>query len=85
MRSVVKYRIDEIIENKYGWDGTKSVVQKEAKMSVVMPTDKNDPNYAYGQLSGGSTHHLKTINPDVYNTWSVGAIVTCEMEVTPQS
>jgi len=82
MKSVIKYRIDEIVENNWGWDGNKSVKQKEAKMSVVMPADKEDPNYAFGSLSGGSTHHLKTINPAVYDQWFVGAIITCEMTVS---
>lgn len=78
MKSVIKYRIDEIIE-KLHYDGKST--QKEAKMSVVYASDPNDPNYAYGQLSSGSTQSLKTINPDVYNTWKVGAIVECEMTV----
>jgi hypothetical protein len=50
-------------------------------MSVLYTGDPNDPNYTFGQLSSGSSQNLKTINPDVYNTWKVGAIVTCEMEV----
>jgi hypothetical protein len=79
MKSVIKYRIDEIIERLH-YDGKST--QKEAKMSVVYSHDPNDPNYNYGQLSSGSTQSLKTINPDVYNTWKVGAIVECEMTVT---
>lgn len=79
MKSVIKYKIDSITESLH-YDG-KSIA-KEAKMSVVCTSDPNDPNYNYGQLSSGSTQSLKTINPDVYNTWHVGAIVTCEMEVS---
>lgn len=83
MKSIIKYRISEIVESQ-GYDGKtgKSVPQKEAKMQVVYTSDPEDPNYSYGQLSSGSTQNLKTINPDVYNTWSVGGIVTCEMEVS---
>jgi hypothetical protein len=51
-------------------------------MYVVSTQDKEDPNYIYGQVSGGSFQELKTINPNVYNTWKVGAIVECEMTVT---
>ena len=82
MKAIIKYQIYEIIENN-GYDGGKVVPQKVAKMNVVAPYDKNDPNYAYGQLSGGSTQTICTINPNVFNTWYVGAIVTCEMEVEP--
>lgn len=80
MKSVIKYRINEIIENLH-YDGKST--QKEAKISVVYTSDPNDPNYSFGQLSSGSTQSLKTINPEVYNTWFVGATVTCEMEVSP--
>lgn len=80
MKSVIKYVINEIIESKH-YDGKS--IQKEAKMSVVYTHDPNDPNYAYGQLSAGSTQSLKTINPDVYNAWYVGAIVEQEMTVLP--
>jgi hypothetical protein len=52
-------------------------------MNVVQPNDKNDPNYAYGQLSGGSSQILSTINPNVYKYWFVGAIVSFEFEVEP--
>lgn len=84
MKSVIRYQIQEIVESK-GYDSQtqKYVPQKEAKMSVVYTSDPTDPNYAYGQLSSGSTQSLKTINPDVYNTWHVGAIVECEMTVLP--
>lgn len=84
MKSIIKYQIQEIIESK-GYDNKtgKSVPQKEAKMYVVYTNDPEDPNYNYGHLSSGSSQSLKTINPEVYNTWSVGAIVTCEMEVAP--
>lgn len=84
MKSVIKYQISEITEC-VGYDPFtgKSVPQKNAKMQVVSTQDKNDPNYVYGQVSGGSFQELKTINPNVYNTWSVGAIVTCEMEISP--
>lgn len=78
MKSTIKYRIDQIVESLH-YDGKST--QKEAKMSVVYASDPNDPNYSYGQLSSGSTQSLKTINPEVYNTWYVGAMVTCEMEV----
>jgi hypothetical protein len=60
----------------------KIVPQKNAKMYVVSTQDKNDPNYVFGQVSGGSYQELKTTNPAVYNTWFVGGIVTCEMEVS---
>lgn len=82
MKSVIKYEIYEIIENK-GWDGGNTVTQKTAKMIVVNTQNRDDPNYVYGQVSGGSQQSLVTINPNVYNTWYVGAIVTCEMEVAP--
>lgn len=83
MKSVIKYRIFEIVEGQ-GYDGKtgKYVPQKEAKMAVVYTSDPEDPNYNYGQLSSGSTQNLKTINPDVFNTWKVGSIVECEMTVT---
>lgn len=84
MKSIIKYQINEIVESQaYDSNAGKVVPQKEAKMSVVYTSDPNDPNYSYGQLSSGSTQSLKTINPDVYNTWRIGAIVTCEMEVAP--
>jgi hypothetical protein len=84
MKSIIKYEIYEITECK-GYDHAtgKSVPQKNAKMCVVSTQDKNDPNYVFGQVSGGSHQELKTINPNVYNTWFVGAIITQEMEVTP--
>lgn len=84
MKSIIKYEIHEITECK-GYDSTtgKTVPQKNAKMYVVNTQDKNDPNYVYGQVSGGSYQELKTTNPNVFNTWYVGAIVTCEMEVAP--
>jgi hypothetical protein len=81
MKAIIKYEIYEITEGR-GWDGQKSVPQKTAKMNVVSAQDKNDPNYIYGQISGGSTQSLSTTNPNVFNTWKVGAIVTCEMEVS---
>jgi hypothetical protein len=82
MKSVIKYQINEIVESQaYDSKQGKIVPQKEAKMSVLYTGDPNDPNYTFGQLSSGSSQNLKTINPDVYNTWKVGAIVTCEMEV----
>lgn len=82
-KSVIKYQIASIKEvNGYDSRTGKSCIQKEAEMWVVATQDQNDPNYVYGQVSGGSTQTLKTINPDVYNTWSVGAIVSCEMEVS---
>jgi hypothetical protein len=81
MKSVIKYQIYEITECK-GWQDGKAVPQKNAKMSVVTTQDKNDPNYVYGQVSGGSYQELKTTNPAVYNTWFVGAIVECEMTVS---
>lgn len=80
MKAVIKYEIYEIAENK-GWDGNKTVVQKTAKMSVVSTQDKNDPNWVYGNVSGGSTQSLSTINPNVYNQWFIGAIVKQEMEI----
>lgn len=80
MKSVIKYEIYEITECKGYADG-KTVPQKNAKMVVVSTQDKNDPNYIYGQVSGGSFQELKTINPNVYNTWYVGAIVSQEMEI----
>lgn len=58
-------------------------LNKPGTGAVVSTQDKNDPNYVYGQVSGGSYQELKTTNPAVYNTWYVGAIITCEMEVTP--
>jgi hypothetical protein len=82
MKSVIKYEIYEITEGKGYADG-KSVPMKIAKMHVVSTQDKNDPNYVYGQVSGGSYQELKTTNANVFNTWFVGAIVTCEMEVEP--
>jgi hypothetical protein len=81
MRSVIKYQIKEIVESLH-YDG--KTIAKEAKMAVVYSGDPNDPNYSYGQLSSGSTQSLKTINPEVYNTWFVGAIVECEMTVSAQ-
>jgi hypothetical protein len=80
MKTVIKYEIYEITECKGYADG-KTVPQKNAKMHVVSTQDKNDPNYVYGQVSGGSYQELKTTNPNVYNTWFVGAIVECEMTV----
>lgn len=84
MKSVIKYEICEITECK-GYDRTtgKIIPQKNAKMYVVSTQDENDPNYVYGQVSGGSFQELKTTNPNVYNTWFVGAIVECEMTVAP--
>lgn len=83
MKSVIKYEIYEITECK-GYDPAtgKTVPQKNAKMYVVNTQDKDDPNYVYGQVSGGSHQELKTINPNVYNSWYVGAIITQEMEVS---
>jgi hypothetical protein len=81
MKSVIKYEIYEITECK-GWVDGKVVPQKNAKMQVVMTQDKNDPNYVFGQVSGGSYQELKTTNPNVYNTWYIGAILTCEMDVS---
>lgn len=82
MKSVIKYQIYEITECN-GYSDGKTVPQKNAKMSVVSTQDKSDPNYVYGQVSGGSYQELKTTNPAVYNQWFVGAIITCEMEVAP--
>lgn len=82
MKAIIKYQIYEVTENN-GYHGGKVVPQKIAKMSVVSPADPNDPNYIYGQISGGSSQTLSTVNPNVYNTWYVGAIITCEMEVEP--
>lgn len=84
MKSAIKYRIFEIVEGQ-GYDGKtgKSVPQKEAKMQVVYTNDPEDPNFIYGQLSSGSTQNLRTINPEVYNTWYVGAIIEQEMTVLP--
>jgi hypothetical protein len=84
MKTTIKYQINEIVEN-LGYDSKtgKMVPQKEAKMQVVYTSEPSDPNYTYGHLSSGSTQSLKTINPDVYNTWFVGAIVSQEMEVSP--
>jgi len=82
MKSIIKYEIYEITECK-GWADGKLVPQKNAKMCVVSTQDKNDPNYIYGQVSGGSFQELKTTNPNVYNTWFIGAIVECEMEIKP--
>lgn len=84
MKSVIKYQISEIVETQaYDSKAGKVVPQKEAKMHVVYTSNPEDPHFVYGQLSSGSTQNLKTINPDVYNTWHIGAIVTCEMEVSP--
>jgi hypothetical protein len=80
MKAVIKYQIYEISENN-GYHNGKTVPQKIAKMNVVAPLDPNDPNYIYGQVSGGSSQTLSTTNPNVFNTWFVGAIITCEMEV----
>lgn len=80
MKAVIKYQIYEIAEST-GYQNGKTVPQKVAKMNVVAPRDPNDPNYIYGQVSGGSSQTLSTTNPNVYNTWFVGAIITCEMEV----
>jgi hypothetical protein len=84
VKSTIRYQIYEIVES-LGYDSKsgKMVPQKEARMNVVYTSDQNDPNYSYGQLSAGSTQSLKTINPEVYNTWYVGAIVTQEMTVGP--
>jgi hypothetical protein len=83
MKSKIKYQINEIVESQ-GYDSKtgKMVPQKEAKMQVVYTSNPDDPNYVYGSLSSGSTQNLKTINPEVYNFWKVGAIVECEMTVT---
>lgn len=83
VKSTIKYQINEIVES-LGYDSGsgKMVPQKEAKMNVIYTSDKEDPNYSYGQLSSGSTQSLKTINPEVYSTWYVGAVVTQEMEVS---
>jgi hypothetical protein len=84
MKSVIKYRINEIVETQaYDSNIGKTVPQKEAKMSVIYTSNPQDPDYCYGQLSSGSTQSLKTINPDVYKTWQVGGVVTQEMEVSP--
>jgi hypothetical protein len=85
MKSVIRYQINEIVESQ-GYDGKtgKMVPQKEAKMNVVYTSNADDPNYTYGHLSSGSTQSLKTINPDVYNTWFVGGIVEQEMTVLPK-
>jgi len=85
MKSVIRYQINEIVESQ-GYDGKagKIVPQKEAKMNVVYTSNPDDPNYTYGHLSSGSTQSLKTINPDVYNAWFVGAIVEQEMTVLPK-
>lgn len=80
MKAVIKYQIFEITENN-GYHQGKIVPQKIAKMNVVAPSDPNDPNYIYGQVSGGSTQTLSTTNRAVFDTWSIGAIITCEMEV----
>lgn len=82
MKAIIKYVINEITENQ-GWDKGKYVPQKIAKMNVVAPSDPNDPNYIYGQISGGSTQTLSTTNPAVYSTWYIGAVISCEMEVEP--
>jgi len=82
MKSIIKYEIYELTECKGYADG-KVVTQKNAKMNVVSTHDKTDPNYVYGQVSGGSHQELKTTNPNVYNTWYVGAIVECEMAIIP--
>lgn len=84
MKTVIKYRINEIVES-LGYGGGKQVIQKEAKMQVVYTSDPEDPNFIYGQLSSGSTQSLKTINPEVYSDWFVGAEVTCEMEIGAKS
>lgn len=83
MKSVIKYQISEIVES-LGYDSQtgKPVLQKEAKMNVVYTNNPEEPNFVFGRLSSGSSQSLKTINPEVYNTWYVGAIVTCEMEVS---
>lgn len=83
MKSVIKYVIEEITETK-GYDSLTGnmVVQKEAKMRTLFTSDPNDPNFVYGHLSSGSSQVLKTINPEVYNTWYVGAEVTCEITVS---
>ncbi len=80
MKAIIKYQIYEITENQ-GWANGTYVPQKIAKMNVVAPSNPIDPNYIYGQVSGGSTQTLSTTNPNVYNEWYVGAIITCEMEV----
>jgi len=80
MKSIIKYQIYEVTENN-GWYNGKSVPQKVAKMNVISPSDPNDPNYIYGQISGGSSQTLSTTNPNVYKQWYVGAVITCEMEI----
>lgn len=80
MKAIIKYQIYEITENQ-GWANGKYTPQKIAKMNVLAPSDPNDPNYVYGQVSGGSAQTLSTTNPNVFNEWYIGAIVACEMVV----
>ena len=82
MKAIIKYQINEITENT-GWHNGMAMPQKVAKMNVVALTDPNDPNYIYGQISGGSTQTLSTTNRAVYNEWYIGAIITCEMTAEP--
>lgn len=79
MKAIIKYEIYEITEGR-GYFNGKTVPQKIAKMNVIS-APKDDPNYIYGQISGGSSQTLSTTNPNVFNTWYVGAIIVCEMEI----
>lgn len=84
MKSIIKYKIIEIAESQsFDASAGKLAIQKEARMQVMYCHDPNDPNFVYGQISSGSIQTLRTINPAVYNTWYIGAIVTCEMEIAP--
>lgn len=79
MTAKIKFQIFEISENN-GYHEGKTVPQKTAKATVYY-AQKGDPDYIYGQVSGGSTVSLCTVNPNVFNEWFVGAILSCEITV----
>lgn len=80
MKTFVNFQIWKI-EHTQGYDSEtqKNVLQVTAHCSIPYTSDKNDPNYPFARLSGGSELKLTTINPEVYKNWEVGKTLMNEI------
>jgi hypothetical protein len=47
------------------------------EMRTVYTNDKNDPNFIFSALSGGTVFNLNTINQEAANQFELGEVYEC--------
>jgi hypothetical protein len=80
MKTYINFKIWKI-ETTQGYDSDtqQTVPQVTAYCQIPYTNDKNDSNYPYARLSGGSELKITTINPEVYKNWEVGKALMNEI------